>query len=133
MKTIILFFLLTVTYFAQVNGCVWQNATIDTTGNTNYYWCKHAKEFAYLTVALDNANDTLLIYTGTNLPDSTYDDQVYVLANLIDVTTNAEVDSGVVTGFTTAHTFKINAYKRASIKIYAQAAENGEVYQLEFY
>lgn len=133
MKTIIFFFLLTVTYFAQVNGCVWES-TFDTTGNTNYHVCKNPHEFAFLTITLADSGDTVIVYSGTNKVDSTYDDEDYTPVSLVDISTGDDADNGIITGNEARHTYMIKwAYKRANFKVWAKKAPNGESYTFEVY
>jgi len=133
MKTIIFFFLLTAQYFAQINGCLFE-ATIDTTGESNYHACGQSHQFAFLTIALADSGDTVIVYSGTNKPDSTIEDEDYDAISLVDISTGDDVDNGLITGDEAIHTYFIKwAYKRTNFKVYAYKAPNGASYTLEFY
>jgi len=131
MKTIILFFFLTVQYFAQVQGCVW-TATLQDTGEVDYYQCRSASEWWFITVALIDSSDTIKVYSGTNLPDSTYEDEVYSLIGLKDLTTGNDVE--VITGDEARHTYlPLYGVKRKNLKIEATAWSDTLTYYVETY
>lgn len=133
MKAIILFFLFTVTYFAQVQGCIFSE-TLDTTGAINNHQCRSAMEFWYLTVALDDSADTLIVYSLVDNPDSTIDDEDSVAVSMVDITTGDDVDNGIITGNEARHTYLLKwAYKKKSLKLYAYKAPNGISYVLGAY
>jgi hypothetical protein len=133
MKTIIFFFLLTVQYFAQVQGCVFSE-TLDTTGSINNHKCGSAMEFWYLTVALADSGDTLIVYSLADNPDSTIDDEDSVAVSMVDITTGDDVDNGIITGNEARHTYLLKwAYKRKSVKLFAYKAPNGISYILGAY
>jgi len=117
--------------FAQTQGCVW-TAAADTTGETDYYQCRSAMEFFYLTVALVDSADSIIVYSGTNLPDSTYEDEIYTQVSLKDIS-SGDIKT-LITGDEATHTYMpLWGYKRKNIKIEAYSISDTTVYYLESY
>jgi len=132
MKKLILiaFAIFSIQTFAQVQGCVW-TAAADTTGETDYYECRSAMSHFFITVALVDSADTLTVYTGTNLPDSTYNDEVFTRTSLVDSDSSKVVD--VITGDEAMHTFRPLGDRRRVLKIEATGVSDTTVYYLESY
>src|SRR4030065_1260580 len=99
-----IFFLFTSFMPAQVQGCVW-TATLADTGEVDYYQCRSATEFWRFTIALVDSQDTIKIYTGTNLPDSTYEDEIYSQVSLVEQHTGDTVTE--ITGDEAQHSYFI--------------------------
>ena len=117
--------------YAQVQGCVW-TATLADTGEVDYYQCRSAGEFWRFTIALNDSSDTVKVYTGTNLPDSTYEDEVYSQVVLTDQNSGDDVTE--VTGDEARHTYFVKwGYKIKNIKIEATAWSDTTTYYLETY
>lgn len=131
MKTIIFFFLLTATYFAQSKACQFISQ-LDSVG-TNYHECVQASEFAVLSITLGAAGDTVYVGIGTNLADSTTQQQEYSNIVVTDLTTGSEVT--LITGNTTANRkyFIKWGYKQKCVRLTASSNANDTNYILEFY
>lgn len=85
MKKLFLFIIfLSVVSFGQVHEYVDSLTASDTT----YHYFPRDIEFVYLTVTLSSANDTILVYAGTNLEDSTAVQQEYGRVGVRDMLTN---------------------------------------------
>jgi hypothetical protein len=134
MKKIILialFAIFSIPLFAQVQGCVW-TATLADTGEADYYQCRSASEFWRFTIALVDSQDTVKIYTGTNLPDSTYEDEIYTQTSVVDI--NSGDTKTLITGDEARHTYFLKwGYKIKNIKIEATAWEDTTTYYIETY
>jgi len=128
---IILFFLFTATYFAQVQGCGFVDTLAAT--QTKYFTCRAASEFAVLTVTLSNANDTVIVSVGTNLKDSVQTTQRYGQISIWDMYADESVD--VVTGNTTTNRkyFIKWGYRQKNIKLVSSTNGATINYSLEFY
>jgi len=116
--------------FAQTQGCVW-TAAADTTGETDYYQCRSAMNHFFLTIALVDSGDTITVYTGTNLPDSTYEDEIFTRTSLMDLDSNKVVD--LITGDEIMHTYRPLGDKRRILKIEATGVSDTTVYYIEGY
>lgn len=133
MKKLTLLIILFCAYisYAQVQGCVW-TAALDTVGETDEYQCRSAMEFFYITVALVDSADSIIVYSGTNLPDSTYDDEIYTQVSLKDIT-DGEIYQ-VISGDEATHTYMpLWGYKRKNIRLEAYSISDTTVYYLESY
>ena len=116
--------------FAQVQGCVW-TAALDTTGETDYYQCRSAMDHFFITVALVDSGDTITVYSGTNLPDSTYNDEIFTRISLMDLDSNKVVD--VITGDELTHTYRPLGDRRRILQLLSTGISDTTVYYIEGY
>lgn len=96
-KILFLVFLLSVLSFSQSVSFIDSLTASDTT----YHNAARSSEFLVLTITLPSANDTVVVYTGTNLDDSTIAQQEYGQTVVTDMYSGSEVP--VITGNTTTN------------------------------
>lgn len=98
MKKLFLFiFFFSVVSFGQVKSYIDSLTTSDTT----YHYFSRDIEFVYITVTLSSADDTIHVYAGTNLGDSTATEQEYGRVGMKDILTNDWVE--LITGNTSVN------------------------------
>jgi hypothetical protein len=89
-------------------------------------------DYAFITITLSNATDTVKVYSGTNYPNIAYSNNDFVQTSLKDRLAWADVQ--VITGSTTKKGYMLlSAYKQRNFKLDAIRSTGTIYYTLETY
>ncbi len=106
--------------------------TVSDTTNLHHILQTRDWDYAFITITLSNASDTVKVYSGTNYPGIAYGSNDFVQTSLKDRLTYQNVE--VITGSTTKKGYMLlSAYKQRNFKLDAIRNTGTIYYTLEIY
>jgi len=129
MKTIFLFILFSCLAFGQVKFVSDELDSLD----SDIFSMERNYQFLYITVDLPDSADSVIVWMGTNDPDSaTATNEIYSRVVLQSATDGTEVTE--ITGDEIPHSYMVKwGYKRTNVKLESTAWSDTVAYYIEWY